>query len=68
MISDLSFLCSTITFADPPTPQNHCKEQGTGQKGYVRLHVFFNYITYLADVQMYKGSMAIICTVNKHSI
>lgn len=29
MISDLSFLCSTVTFAYPPTLRDHHNEQGT---------------------------------------
>lgn len=35
MISDLSFLCSTVTFADPPTLRDHRYEQGMEWKGCV---------------------------------
>lgn len=34
MISDLSFLCSTVTFADPPTLQDQCNEQRTKRRGF----------------------------------
>lgn len=33
MISDLSFLCSTVTFADPPTLQDHRRRTREGAKG-----------------------------------
>lgn len=38
MISDLSFLCSTVTFADPPTLRYRCNEQERGRD--VRLFFF----------------------------
>lgn len=33
MISDLSFLCSTVTFADPPTLQDHRGRTRHGAEG-----------------------------------